>query len=263
MSLVAHRFVRLCLLVLPLALAGPAAAQARQWDPRQVGLSREELDSLLARYDQTATAVAYSGDFREQARREAALIRTRLTDGDFQVGDQVALEIEGEAVLSDSFTVQPGPSIVLPDVGRISLAGVLRSELEAHLRSELSRYIRDPDVSARSSIRLLVSGAVGRTGYHMIPTHTVFTEVLMLAGGPTSSALLKEIRVERSDRVIWSGASLQQAIIEGRTLDQMSIRAGDEIIVPEKAASGESSLTRIARIVGPLVVIGRLFSILF
>src|SRR5690606_34026939 len=130
----------------------------------------------------------------------------------------------------NTFVVQAGPAIILPRLGSISLRGVLRSELQDHLRTEIGRYIRNPSVQARSFVRLVITGSVASAGFHVVPINSVFSDVLMVAGGPSGNADLKEIRIEREDRVIWEGAALQQAIIEGRTLDQLSLRAGDEIV---------------------------------
>jgi protein involved in polysaccharide export with SLBB domain len=229
----------LVLLALPLVMAGVVNAQGTdQWNPQQVELSRAELETLLARYDETAASGAYSATLREQARREATLIRNRLTQGDFQVGDQIALIVEGETALTGGFVVQTGPALVLPVIGRISLEGVLRSELQPHLQREIGRYIRNPVVQARASVRLMITGGVSQGGYHVVPTSTVFTDMLMIAGGPVANAMLQNIRVERANRVIWEGPALQQAIIEGRTLDQLSIQAGDHVIVPVKGEGG-------------------------
>jgi hypothetical protein len=52
--------------------------------------------------------------------------------------------------------------------------------------------------------------------------------------------------------VIWGGEGLQQAIIQGRTLDQLSIRAGDHVVVPEK---GSSPMRMILTTVAPVVVL--------
>jgi protein involved in polysaccharide export with SLBB domain len=222
------------LLLALLLLSAPAVLRAQQprWDSQQIEMSRAELETLLTRYDETSASSAYSGAIRQQARREAELIRGRLANGDFRIGDQIVLQVEGEPQLTSTFGVQSGPSIVLPVIGSISLAGVLRSELEPHLRSEIGRYIRDPSVQARSSVRILMTGGVAQTGYHVVPTNAVFSDLLMMAGGPASNAQLQKIRVERADRVIWEGDALQQAIIEGRTMDQLSIQAGDHIVVP-------------------------------
>jgi protein involved in polysaccharide export with SLBB domain len=200
-----------------LLLSAPALLRAQQprWDSQQIEMSRAELETLLTRYDETSASSAYSGAIRQQARREAELIRGRLANGDFRIGDQIVLQVEGEPQLTSTFGVQSGPSIVLPVIGSISLAGVLRSELEPHLRSEIGRYIRDPSVQARSSVRILMTGGVAQTGYHVVPTNAVFSDLLMMAGGPANNAQLQKIRVERADRVIWEGDALQQAIIEG------------------------------------------------
>src|SRR5688500_10175407 len=73
-----------------------AAAQDRGWDAAQIQLSRTDLEQLLARYETNAASPAYSEALRGQARRQAALIRARLEEGDFQIGDQIALSVEGE-----------------------------------------------------------------------------------------------------------------------------------------------------------------------
>lgn len=247
-----------------IATGTPAASQEVTWDSGLHELSRVELVSLLERFEQAAASGAYSGELRAQAERESSLIRDRLENGDFQVGDQIALSVEGEEALTETFLVQKGPALVLPVIGEISLRGVLRSELVSHLEAEIGRFIRDPVVQARASVRLLISGGVGSAGFFVIPTNTVFSDLLMIAGGPSPTALLQQIRVERSDREIWSGEGLQQAIIEGRTLDQLSIRAGDHVVVPQRGDSGGvvNALRVAAMTVSPIVMIaGILFQI--
>lgn len=261
-----RRFGSLWFLVLMLGFAtGAVAQQTTTWDARQVQVSRAELDSLLAQYDQAASAGAYSSDLRDQARREANLIRTRLAEGDFQPGDQIAVSVEGEEKLSGGYVVQPGPTLSLPDIGGISLRGVLRSELEDHLKTELQRFIRSPTVQTRSSVRLMITGSVGKAGYHVLATNTVFPDALLVAGGPSGNAALENIRVERAGRVIWAGGALQQAIIEGRTLDQLSMRAGDHIIVPANTPSRSfsRSVRRVATTVGPFLLLTRLLMRIF
>jgi protein involved in polysaccharide export with SLBB domain len=252
------------LAVLTVIASTSIAAQSASRDGRQVELTRPQLDSLLAGYESSAASNAYSSSMRDQARREASLIRSRLQTGDFQVGDQIALVVDRETSLSGNFVVQAGPALVLPEIGPITLAGVLRSELEPHLQRELARYLREPVVYARSSIRLIVTGGVGQAGYHVVPTNTVFTDVLMTAGGPTNSARLKDLRVERENRVIWQGEALQQAIIEGRTLDQLSIRAGDQIVVPVAGEGGVRKALEVAgMIVAPIVLLTTLITQVF
>jgi hypothetical protein len=80
-------------------------------------------------------------------------------------------------------------------------------------------------------------GAVGKPGFYMVPSDMLLTDVLMMAGGPASTASLDKVKIKRAKEVIWDGDRLREAMIEGRTLDQLSVRAGDAIDVP--AAQGK------------------------
>lgn len=216
----------------------PAWAQTGRLstDPTGLQLSRAELESLLSQYEQTAASGAYSGQLRERARTEAELIRSRLEDGDLRIGDRISLVVEGQTQLSDTFNVVAGQVIVLPEIGSIPVRGVLRSELQPHLTSEIGRFIRNPVVHARSLIRVGIMGAVARPGFYTVPSDVLISDAFMLAGGPQASAELDKARIDRGDETIWDANLLRQAVIEGRTLDQLSVRAGDEIFVPQRGS---------------------------
>src|SRR5438034_6586175 len=106
----------------------PRPAPAQQLSARDVG-------SALATRPYLQEALAQLERHRED--REARLIRSRLANGDFQPGDRIFLRVEGEQQLSDTFTVGPGPAVVLPEVGAVPLDGVLRSELQGRLQQQL------------------------------------------------------------------------------------------------------------------------------
>lgn len=215
-------------------MAAPTSGQSiLTVDARSTEMTREELQAAINRLDEAAASPGYSAALRAQARREAEFIRNRLEQGDFRVGDQVVLRME-RGVGADTLTVQPGQVITLPDIGEVSLEGVLRSELETHLQTELGRFLQDPDVRAQALIRIAVLGHVGSQGFYAIPAEALVEDALMIAGGPAGGADLEALEIRRGDRVIWGGESLQQALIDGRTLDQMNLRAGDRIIVPEE-----------------------------
>jgi protein involved in polysaccharide export with SLBB domain len=215
---------------LVVSTATPAAGQDA-WDPSRVYASRSGLDSLARRFELSAESPAYSEVLRAEAAREATSLRSRLREGDFQVGDRIVLAVEREEALTDSFTVETGPAIQLPTVGRVSLAGVLRAEVEDHLTRELGQYIRNPTVRARTMIRISVTGEVGQPGFYAVPSQLLVTDVLAQAGQITSQADIGKIRIERAGRTIWDNEALGPEIIEGRTLDQLGVRAGDRIFV--------------------------------
>lgn len=222
-------------------LAVPTQAGAQQspveWDPQRLQVTRAELQDLLDRYEAVAQSSAYSGGVREDARRSAARIRSRLEQGDFRVGDRVWLRVEGETEIPDTLMVEPGPAITLPNMGRISLQGVLRSELEEHMTRELQRFIQTPDVRTQSMIRLQVRGAVGNQGFHTFPSDILLSDALMAAGGPAQSADWEDIHLERAGERIMSPDEVTRALADGRSLDQLGLQAGDIVVVPEDRPS--------------------------
>lgn len=220
-----------------------------------VHLTRDSLNSLIARLEETANSSAYSGALRERARREAAMLRNRLAQGDFQVGDRIMLEVEGQTELTDTFTVAPGPSLILPTIREVSLAGLLRSELQSHLETQLRRFIVDPKVKATPLMRIWIQGGVNRPGVYLVPAEALVTDALMIAGGTTREARVTDIRIERDNARIWEGEALQRAITEGRTLDQLSLRAGDHIIVAEGRSGFFSRAGTVLMTLVPLIVV--------
>ncbi len=164
----------------------------------------------------------------------AGVVAAQTRAATFQVGDRILLHVEGDSALSDTFTVVAGPALRLPIVGEIALAGVRRTDLEAHLTRELGRYIKDPVVQARALIRVSVVGEVIRPGFYAVPVDLVLPDALMLAGGATQSARVDRLRILRGNASLWRGTDLQAAIARGATLDELGIRAGDRIQVPPR-----------------------------
>ncbi len=224
----------------------PAPQQGAEWDPQRVQMTRAALQDLLKRLDAAAASSAYSAAIRDHARLEAAIVRARLAEGDMQIGDRVYLQVDGEQQLTDSFTVGQGRILTLPIVGDVPLTGVLRADLEPHLRDAIGQYVRDPVIHVRSPIRIAILGEVMRQGFYLLPTQTVLSDALMLAGGPSHEAKLENLRIERGDQRVWEGQALQQAIAEGKTLDQLSLQAGDRVRVPARGTWFNATSFRIA-----------------
>jgi protein involved in polysaccharide export with SLBB domain len=249
-------FARLLFLSAVLCAFAPqlAAQQLEGWDPRGAEMTRAELDSLLARLTRAAESSAYSQTLRQRSHDEAALVRERLRTGDFQPGDRILLRVEGEPTLTDTFVVISGPGLNLPSpiAGDIPLAGVLRSELAGYLKTRIANYVRDPVVHVRSLVRVSVVGGVPKPGFFVVPADMPLPDLLMLAGGWGPDAKLKDLRIERGASRLWEGEALQAATREGRTVDQLSLRAGDQIVVPRQS---RANLEQMARIVTAVIAI--------
>lgn len=154
--------------------------------------------------------------------------------GQIQVGDRILLQVEGDDSLTDTFTVEAGPALKLRAIGAISLAGVLRADLEPFLARELAKYLRSPVVHAHVLVRVSILGEVEHPGFYALAADLVLGDAIMRAGGPTRDANMDKVRIERDRAVIWEGGRLRRAIADGKTLDQMGLRAGDQVVVPRR-----------------------------
>jgi polysaccharide export outer membrane protein len=164
----------------------------------------------------------------------------RLTNGDFQVGDRIALAVQNEPTLTDTFTVREGQTLRLPNVPDIALHGVLRSELQGYLTKQLAQYLRNPVVRATPLVRVAVLGQVVRPGYYSAPADELVSDMLMRAGGPTTNADVNKTEVRRGGVVVLRATSVQKAMSQGETIDQLDLRPGDQLVVGEHPPGGHT-----------------------
>jgi len=225
-------------------LAAPAIAPAQgtqEWDPQRVVATRAGLQELKSRLLQAARSPAYSPHLRTFAAQEAGLIDRRLVDGDFRPGDRLFVQVEGETALTDTFSVGPARDITLQMVGAVPLVGVLRADIEPYLTNYLGRYLRNPRVHAHPLISITVTGHVTHPGFYTVMTGIPLSRVLTDAMGPTADANLGSITLLRGGNVVLGGTDLQVALNQGRTLEQLGVRAGDQLQV----GGGETDFYRV------------------
>ncbi len=181
---------------------------------------------------------------------QGAAISARLVNGDFQIGDRIALIVVGEQALTDTFTVREGQTLRLPNMPDISLHGVLRSELQATLTQDLVKYLRNPEVRATPLIRLAVVGQVQRPGYYSAPADALLSDMLSRAGGATTTANLNKTVINRNGVLLLNAGIVSYALEHGETIDQLSLLPGDEINV---AAHGTGNALAVIYVVGALL----------
>jgi hypothetical protein len=230
----AHRFnIWLCPVSLVAVVASAALCSAQAVSP--AGSARREFESRAELEAQAAAAEA------QHRSGEAWLLRQRLQKGDFQDGDRIIIQVQGNVLagkspveLPDTLTVRAGKLLELPRMSDLPLEGVLRSELQQRLVDHLSQYIREPSVRAAPLIRIAVLGFVQRPGYIYTAADQPLSDVLMAAGGPSSDADIAHVVIRRGTDVIWNAQDTHTALADGLSLDRLHLRAGDEIFVPTR-----------------------------
>jgi len=219
--------------------------------------SRAELETASEEFDRLAASTAYSEAVRARARTEAAAIRRRLTEGDFQAGDRLLLRVEGQVMLDDTVTVLDGQRITVRGIRQVSLAGTLRSELETFLRAELNEIVRNTTVSATPLMRMSVLGSVTRPGFLSVPQSTTLDRLITLAGGPVANAGIARMTLTRADTLIATAQTVQRAMANGTTLEALGVIDGDALVVPPQNPPWDrtQALQLVTAIVFPLLTL--------
>jgi len=224
------------------------AQQTDPWDYRAPGITRQQLEGVLARFEAAAQSPAYSEGLRARARADADSVRARLRDGDLRVGDRLRISVDGQPQLTDtSAVITAGPALEMPGIGTVPFDGVLRSEVEAHLSRNVDRVYRGAVARVRLLTRLVVvGGGVLRPGFYGIPSDALLSDAIAAAGGLVADVRLDEAYVERGRDRLWQPDSLRVAMREARTIGDLGMRDGDRVVVPRK---GSVDLQRLVQVV--------------
>ncbi len=241
---------RVVLCLAALSLLSPSAIVAQQWP--DVGLSagadratRAELQRLVTRAESLAKLPGLSAIEQSQLSSTVQFARGRLQLGDFEVGDRIAVFVQDQPALTDTFAVRAGRQLLLPIVGELALAGVLRAELQERLTAHVGQYIRDPIVRVTPLIRLSVIGAIARPGYYILSADLPLAELVMRAGGPTSDGDLAKVQLRRGGAELMTSMEAGPAIGTGATIDQLNLRSGDVVFVGERRRVGAINLIQV------------------
>ena len=217
------------IIALLLAPGALAAQDARKVADRPLA-TREELQAALK--DAGASDVA-------------VLIKSRLSEGDFRRGDRIALMVQAESTLTDTFTVGSGPELILPPptTGSLSLKGVLRSELQDKLTEYVGLFRNRPIVRAQALLRIAVQGEVARGGIYAVPADAQLADALMAAGGTTEYAKANQVTIARNGRAFWQGTAFDTDI------DALGLRDGDQIVVGSTRPGRGTDNLRVAALI--------------
>ncbi len=222
--------------------------------------TRQWLDSVATATERSAATA--KGERREELLAEAKALRERLTVGDFYPGDRFVLELYGgEEPYRDTVAVRAGQELLVGRYPAFSLKGVLRSELDSALTVQARRYLTQPVVRTTPLVRLLVTGAVPRPGFHTIRGDASVTDVVTLAGGLAPNAMLRKSELRRANERVADADSIAVVLQTGMTIDQADLRAGDELRIGEKKQTNYMSwLWGVSLLIGTITTITALLN---
>lgn len=195
--------------------------------------TRGELDSLAKALDSEADTTRDAAA-RQTKQERARLVRARLAEGDFRVGDRLFVSVSGPMPVSDTVSVRTGDSITVKGITDVTLAGVLRSELEPTISAAVAKLVRGSVVRAGPLLWMAVLGGVQKPGFYAMPPDVLLGDALMRAGGPAPQADLGHTEIVRNGAKLYDREYVRTVLAQGITLDQLALHSGDQIVVGEK-----------------------------
>jgi hypothetical protein len=227
---------RLCAGAAALVLCAVATSVPAQVAPTAGAqrASRMELAARVATVEQELASGKHQGSSQNRAKAEIAAIQQRLQQGDFKVGDRFVLTFRQDSVRTDTASVRDSLMVSLLALPEVSLAGVLRSELDDRLNGHVARFFKNASVRSSVLTRIAIRGAVQGPGFYYAAPDRPVSDLVMLAGGPLVTANLDQLEVRRGSVVLLKPKASKRVVKEGRTLEQIDIQSGDEVFIPAK-----------------------------
>ncbi len=154
-------------------------------------------------------------------------------------GDEVIVDVWGDAQSSENFTISPDGRINIPNVGPVTLSGLSINEATRRMRSALATIyegLHDGSVKMKlslgsiRSIQVNLTGEVGSSGTYTLPSLATLFHALHVAGGVNDLGTMRNIRVYRGGK-LFSEVDVYDYILNGKTDKDIALRDGDLITV--------------------------------
>lgn len=146
----------------------------------------------------------------------------------WQIGDGKSQGID----INGDYLIDNRGYVFFPLIGEIQVITHNPKTLSQELQEKLSAYMQEPIVIVDPLIRVTLLGAFRRPGTYLIKPDASLWELVDLAEGPDDNSDLKKMYVERAGREIRK--SLLSGFERAYTLQELDIRSGDQILLPER-----------------------------
>ena len=164
---------------------------------------------------------------------------------DYRVGpeDELILVVTGDVEVAYRMTVSREGLVVIPDLGRVAVAGATMAELRQRLTRRLSEVysgltgnaaattFMDLSLGTLRTNLIYVIGEVERPGGYEIAGFASVFAALYQAGGPNRNGSFRHIQVNRGRQTL-ATVDLYDYLLDGRGDEAPRLEQGDVIFVP-------------------------------
>ncbi len=158
-------------------------------------------------------------------------------------GDRLVLLLTGEVELSYDLEVTREGFVIVPEVGRITIADIDMTGARALFRQRLSGFYSGIERGTTSvslsiaelrTIQVYLTGEVRQPGAYQLSSMATVTNGLYAADGPTDLGSLRNVRVRRKDGREFF-LDLYPYLLEGDASGDLTLEEGDVVFLPLKS----------------------------
>jgi len=150
------------------------------------------------------------------------------------LNDQFTIILSGSKEAIFDLNVNLNGSILLPELGSISVAGETFQEVKTKLKNLIEQsYIGvqiDLSLKSLSAKKITIVGAVKTPGTYLVNPFSTISSALGYSGGISEIGTLRNIRLIRTNGKTYS-FDLYKLLISGNRSDDITIESGDVIII--------------------------------
>lgn len=150
-------------------------------------------------------------------------------------GDTVILQLYGQNNATYELVVTREGTLLFPEIGPISVAGLSFDELRNQLNEIVANQLIGQSVSVTlgtlRSIRIFVLGEAFRPGSYTVSALTTMTNALFVSGGITNVGSLRNVQLRRQGETV-AELDLYDLLLEGDTSADVRLQPDDVLFIP-------------------------------
>ncbi|GGJ89175.1 SLBB domain-containing protein [Parabacteroides faecis] len=159
-------------------------------------------------------------------------------------GDELLINVWGDSELNLKLKVSPEGTILIPNLGPVSVSGLTIEAAESRIRQELGRIMAtlsgntdggntfvSVSLSQIRSIKVNIVGEVVAPGTYTLPSFATLFNALYAAGGVNEIGSLRNIKVYRNSKEV-AQLDVYDYLLNGKYKTNIRLEENDMIIIP-------------------------------
>ncbi|PSF35564.1 sugar ABC transporter substrate-binding protein [Aphanothece hegewaldii CCALA 016] len=171
-------------------------------------------------------------------------------------GDRISVSVFQVADFSGERLVLADGTITMPLLGMIKVAGLTTGELSDLLSKRYANFLKRPIINVNllspRPLQVAIAGEINNPGSYTLALSDgkfpLLSDLIRSAGGITTVADIRQIELRRNVRgtqKIWT-LNLWDLILFGNLAQDVSLRDGDQIVIPTKDPIDPNELRQLA-----------------